>query len=243
MIPKVIHFCWFGGKPYPDIVKKCLKSWERQCPDYQIIGWTEENYDVTGNPYILEAYQRKKWAFVSDYARLDIIYKYGGIYLDTDVELIKSLDPLLTHSCFVASDGGGINTGLGFGAEKGNSCVKQMMDIYNSARFIDADGNLNLSPSTYYNTLQFENAGLELNSTQVQHIKGAEILPPEYFSPYNSQTFSMDLTENTYGIHWGSRLWETGITKVKARIRLKIGINNTRMIKSMLKRMNNIFHR
>lgn len=125
MIPKIIHYCWFGRGKYPAIVQKCLKSWQTHCPDYEIKLWNEDNYDIFKATYMAEAYQAKKWAFVSDFARLDIIYHNGGIYLDTDVELIKSLDSLLTLGCFVAADETGINTGMGFGASKNHQTIKK----------------------------------------------------------------------------------------------------------------------
>lgn len=104
MIPKVIHYCWFGGNPLPDNLKKYIKTWREQCPDYEIIEWNEHNYDVSKNVFMREAYTKKNFAYVSDYARLDIIYTYGGFYLDTDVELLKSLDPLRIHECFLARE-------------------------------------------------------------------------------------------------------------------------------------------
>ena len=101
MIPKIIHYCWFGGAELPEKDRKCIESWKKFCPDYQIIEWNENNYDVTKNTYMYQAYQAKKWGFVPDYARLDIIYQHGGIYLDTDVELVKNLDSLLENDAFM----------------------------------------------------------------------------------------------------------------------------------------------
>ena len=120
MIPKVIHYCWFGHNPLPERYKEWIKSWKRYCPDYEIVEWNESNYDVTKHPYMRAAYDAKKWGFVSDYARLDIIYENGGIYLDTDVELVKNLDELLYQEGFAGVDSSGrLSTGLGFGARKG----------------------------------------------------------------------------------------------------------------------------
>ena len=101
MIPKKIHYCWFGGNPLPELAIRCIESWKKYCPDYEIIRWDESNYDVTKNKYMYQAYENKRWGFVPDYARLDIIYNYGGIYLDTDVELLNSLDDLLDQKCFL----------------------------------------------------------------------------------------------------------------------------------------------
>ena len=123
-IPKVIHYCWFGGNPKPKLVQKCIHSWKKYCPDYEIIEWNESNFDISSCPlYVRQAYDVKKWAFVSDYARLKIIHTCGGIYLDTDVELIKSLDSLLEYNAFFGfEDGKYVATGLGFGAVSDN-CV------------------------------------------------------------------------------------------------------------------------
>lgn len=131
MIPKIIHYCWFGGNPKPDLIKQCIDSWKKYCPDYQLIEWNESNFDINCNPYVKAAYEDKKWAFVSDYARLYIVYNQGGVYLDTDVLLHNGIDELLKNSCWMASDDVRyISTGLGFGAEKGNWLIKAIMEAY-----------------------------------------------------------------------------------------------------------------
>ena len=128
MIPKIIHYCWFGGNEIPENDKKCIESWKKYCPDYKIIRWDESNYDYKKNSYMREAYEAKKWGFVPDYARLDIIYNYGGIYLDTDVELLKSLDEILDCEGFFGFESENlVNLGLGFGAVKGNEIIRDMM--------------------------------------------------------------------------------------------------------------------
>lgn len=137
MIPKVIHYCWFGRNEKSDLIKSCIESWQKYCPEYQIIEWNENNFDVNTCEYTREAYLARKWAFVSDYARLKIIFENGGIYLDTDVELKKGLDNCLNyHAWFAQDDIRYINTGLGFGACKGNLLLKKMLDI-RSARSFD----------------------------------------------------------------------------------------------------------
>lgn len=234
MIPKVIHYCWFGKGKYPRIVKKCINSWKEYCSDYEIKLWNEDNYDVYKNDYVREAYQSKKWAFVSDFARLDIIYNEGGIYLDTDVELIKSMDNLLDLECFLSSDGSGINTGIGFGASKNNDVIHKMMELYSSKKFMTLNGP-DLTPCTQLNTLIFLDNNYDISSNKICEILGTTILPPEYFSPITGSQAELKITSNTIGIHWGSRLWETGITKLKADIRMKLGGELVHKIKKIVK--------
>lgn len=141
-IPKQIHYTWFGRKELPALCKKCIKSWSHFCPDYEIILWNENNYDVYKHPYIKAAYKAKKWAFVSDYARLDIIYNLGGIYLDTDVELLRGLDDLCYDVGFAGFElGGRVATGLGFGARPQLNIIKIMRDEYNQKEFINFHTN------------------------------------------------------------------------------------------------------
>ena len=140
-IPKVIHYCWFGKGEMPKIAQKCIKSWKKYCPDYEIICHNEENFDISQNRYMKEAYDAKKWAFVSDFVRLKVIYDHGGVYLDTDVELLKPLDPLLECRGFMGFDEKGIvATGLGFGAERGNEIVGAFLKDYEDIPFILPDG-------------------------------------------------------------------------------------------------------
>lgn len=137
MIPKIIHYCWFGHNEKPEIITKCIESWKKHCPDYQIIEWNESNFDISSNQYMKEAYDAKAWAFVSDVARLMIVYKYGGIYMDTDVELSSSLDDWLNLGAFYIFESSRyIASGLGFGATKNHSSVKKMLDFYDSHTFL-----------------------------------------------------------------------------------------------------------
>ena len=159
MIPKVIHYCWFGNNPLPFEVKKCINSWKKICPDYEIRRWDETNFDVYQNDFIKSAYGSKAWAFVSDYARLKIVYDEGGIYLDTDVELKKSLDELRKNEGFFAiqQEGHYCNTGLGFGAKKENEIVKTMLDLYDD--LIYSEENKFSIACPYLNTKALEKYG------------------------------------------------------------------------------------
>lgn len=210
MIPKVIHYCWFGGKALPDSVLKCIESWKKCCPDYEIKQWNEENYNYKNHIYTKEAYEAKKWAFVSDYARLDIIYNNGGIYLDTDVELIKSLDELLLNKCFLAIEQPShlIATGLGFGAEQGNESIKEMLDEYKGAHFKLAEGIYDTTiPCPTRNTAPFYKYGFNLEIDKPVNLGGAMVFPPEYFCPFERKINELKITEKTFSIHHYDSSW------------------------------------
>lgn len=208
MIPKKIHYCWIGGNPLPDSAKKCIKSWKKYCPDYEIIEWNESNYDFSSVPYMKEAYDAKKWGFAPDYARLDIIYKHGGIYLDTDVEIVRSFDPLLDLSGFAGfQDDRFVALGLGFGAEAGNPVIKELLDSYRDKRFIGPDGEADLTPSPKLNTQTLvDKCGLVMNGS-FQGLPGMTVFPPEYFCPKAFEDGIIRKTKNTYSIHHFDASW------------------------------------
>lgn len=207
MIPKVIHYCWFGGNPLPESAIKCIESWKKHCPDYEIVQWNETNYDITKNRYMHEAYECKKWGFVPDYARLDIIYEHGGIYLDTDVEIIKSFDDLLGHSvfCGVEQESRFVALGLGFGAEKHNQTIKKLRDQYDRISFLK-DGQPDLTPAPRINTAVLEEMGYKFQPG-VFTCGDVVIYSSEYFCPQNFITGKTDITENTYSIHHYDASW------------------------------------
>lgn len=229
MIPKKIHYCWFGGNPIPNKDKKCIESWRKKCPDYEIIEWNESNYDVNKNKYMKQAYEAKKWGFVPDYARLDIIYNEGGIYLDTDVEIIKPLDDLLLDKGFAGIEGTeskeAIALGLGFAAEKGNPIIKKLLESYDEILFINDDGTLNLTPSPVYSTEKMLEAGFVLNGLK-QTIDGFTVYPKEYFCPRDYHTGKLSKTKNTYTIHWYNASWKTPHQKRMMKLRHTIGVKN-----------------
>ena len=234
MIPKVIHYCWFGGNPLPEAAKKCIASWKKFCPDYEIVQWDESNYDVTKNQYMYQAYQAGKWAFVSDYARLDIIYEHGGIYFDTDVEVIKNMDSFLEDPMFCGWEsnvenqaGNKVAFGLGFGAEQYNLVLKKTLDVYENLTFLQEDGTYNLVPCPYYQTLALLQLGLDDSQMTLQKLKDATVYPCEYFSPKNYYTGQIHITENTHTIHHYSALWlsekQRKAVSIRRIIRSKMG--------------------
>ena len=152
MIPKIIHYCWFGGNPKPEIIEKCMASWKKHCPDWEIIEWNESNYDVNANPYTREAYEAKKWAFVTDVVRLEIVNRYGGVYMDTDVELLEGIDSFAEHKAFYFFETDrNVNSGLGFGAEAGHETLGAMLSFYEGKHFL-VNGKPDLSPCPAKNT-------------------------------------------------------------------------------------------
>lgn len=232
MIPKIIHYCWFGGKPLPQNVEMCIKSWREKCPDYEIILWNENNYDINCNTFVQNAYQNKAWAFVSDYARLQIVYENGGIYLDTDVELLKSLNSLLDLNLFLGrQQSGEINTGIGFGAAKENAIIKRMLDEYDNVEF-DKKRMLDLS-CPFMNTKAIDkvisNGEFDENSCR--------ILPPEYMDPLASAQSAKNLLCNdTISIHHYDASWTSNKQKFKRKIARIIGQDRIILIKQILRK-------
>lgn len=165
MIPKVIHYCWFGGNPLPKELQDYIDTWKEKCPDYEIKCWNESNYDYTKNEYMKQAFEKGKWGFVSDYVGYDVVYKYGGIYLDTDVEVIKNFDDLLENKIFMGiesnENGYFINPGLAFGAEKNNNDIGNLLHEYDKIKFINEDGSLNLISIPIYATNYFLKKGFK----------------------------------------------------------------------------------
>lgn len=221
-IPKTIHYCWFGGKEKPEIVKKCINSWRIHLSDYEIIEWNEENINLTMNPYVQEAYESKKFAFVSDYVRVHALYHYGGIYLDTDVEVFKTFDDFLHHDSFWGFEQGHYIATSTIGAAKWNPLIKKFLDFYKGKHFTREDGTSNELTNVFIITKILENLGLERTGDyqEIEHI-GA-FYPQNYFSPYdyiNCQTLS---NEDTYAIHHFHKSWLPFTTRIKGMVKLAI---------------------
>ena len=206
-IPKVIHYCWFGKGEMPALAKKCIKSWKKYCPEYKIVCHNEDTFDIDRNRYAKEAYMCGKWAFVSDYARLKVLYDEGGIYLDTDVELIKTLDELIEESGYMGFDDDGvISTGLGFACEKGNELIGALLADYDDISFILPDGTYDLTPCPERNTKVMQNLGFDIEN-QNQLFMGIQMLPEDYLCPMKYYTGRKIITENTYSIHHFCASW------------------------------------
>lgn len=216
MIPKIIHYCWFGGNPLPESAKKCIASWKKYLPDHQIKEWNEDNFDVNSIPYTQQAYEAKKYAFVSDYARFWILYKYGGLYFDTDVEIIKPLDDIIERGSFMgcekpAAEGAspiqlGVAPGLGMGVNPGLGLLKEVLDEYKTFEFYNSDGSLNKTTIVEYTSRILFKHGL-MNLPDIQQVAGMWIYPHDYFAPKNVDTKELVITDNTVSIHHYDSSW------------------------------------
>ena len=249
VIPKTIHYCWFGHNKKNDLLIKCMASWKKFFPDYEIVEWNEDNFNVESIPYTKEAYENRKWAFVSDYARLYIIYHYGGIYFDTDVEVIRDFSHLINEAGYLgfentSSDPGSktVATGLGFAAAPKDKVIKALMDEYNGLHFIDGDGIMDLTPCPIRNTNALTKLGLRADGS-MQKIGNIIIYPFEYFCGYDMVNRHTAITENTYTVHHYSGTWienESFSNIIKYRYLIPalqniLGVENYDKIKKILK--------
>ncbi len=214
MIPKKIHYCWFGGNPLSPLAKKCLASWEIHCPDYEIIRWDESNYDYMKHPYMREAYKQKKYAFVTDYARMDIINRCGGVYLDTDVELLKSIDSLLSNDFYIGFENEEyVASGLGFGAIEGHFFLQEIMKKFDS---ICEREDFSFIPCPVIETFILQNQfKLQKNCDFIQELDGqVRVFPQKFFCP-KSFDGSFDISEETFSIHHYAASWVPWYIQVK----------------------------
>lgn len=214
-IQKIIHYCWFGKGKKSKLMKKCMKTWSKYFPDYKIIEWNEENFDINQNEYVKEAYKNKKYAFVSDYARLYALYNYGGIYFDTDIEVMKEFDDIINDRDIYAFEKKDlIMTGVMI-ARKKSRIIEKFIKVYDNLKFVNEDGTFNLVPNTYRLTEILKEYGLICNNKkQTLENNVADIYPIEYFCAYDMDNSHFIPTENTYTIHHYDGSWTSGKEKV-----------------------------
>lgn len=206
MIDKTIHYCWFGRGKKPIDVNRCIETWKEKCPDYNIVEWNEDNFDVTMNEYVQQAYDAKKWAFVTDFVRLYVLFKYGGIYLDTDVEVVKCLDDFLGNKAFSGfQTKREIPTGI-MACEQGFPLFKEFLENYDNKRFIKENGEYDTTTNVDFITAICRKHGLVLNN-QLQDLDGFVLYPMDYFCAKSHVSGMIRKTENTYTIHHFSGSW------------------------------------
>ena len=220
-IPKKIHYCWFGRGQLPEDVKGYIETWKKQCPDYEIKEWNEDNFDINCNKYVKQAYEAKRFAFVSDYARVYALYNEGGIYMDTDVEVLRPLDEFLKHNAFTSFENNDfIMTGL-IGSERNGEWVKSVLELYKDISFIKEDGTLDLTTNVARITEMMENKYNFIKKSSYQDLGTITIYPHDYFSPKDWETGNIYITENTYAIHHFNGSWHTGKEKKRLEKRKK----------------------
>ena len=208
-IPKMIHYCWFGGKPKPELAQKCIRSWKKYCPDFEILEWNEHNFDVSESPgYVQQAYACKRWAFVSDYVRLKALTEMGGVYMDTDVEVIRPLDPYLNHRAFAGFEHPErVQTGL-LACEKDFPLFREFMAYYDTASFLREDGTPDVTTNVEILTGLCLQRGMVCND-RLQEIEGLTLYPREVFCPVDYDTKRLKKTRKTVTVHWFSGSWHT----------------------------------
>lgn len=217
MIPKKIHYCWFGRGEKPEAAKRCIASWRKHCPDFEIIEWNEDNCAYLSMPFMAQAYSAKKYAFVSDVMRLIVLEEHGGVYFDTDVELIRSIAPLLGDEGFIGFENDEyVASGLVLAAQAQHPVIKAMISEYAKLDFINADGSMNAVGCPHINTAVFKRFGLIPNG-QEQLVAGMRVYPADYFNPLDSLTGRLRKTARTYSIHWYSMSWLPPQIRLKAR--------------------------
>ena len=221
-IPKVIHYCWFGGNPLPELIQNCIKSWKKYCPDYEIIQWDENNFDINSNRYVAEAYAARKWAFVSDYVRLHALYHYGGIYLDTDVEVLKPLDCFLNEEAFTGFESKDSPVTAIMGCRKGNCLFKQLLEYYEDRSFYK-NGEMDLNTNTIIITETMLRNGIQLNGKK-QTVLGCTVYPSVVFCPINFLRVMNRYSPKSYCVHhfvgsWGANP-VTAERSLKQRLRM-----------------------
>lgn len=207
MIPKIIHFCWLSGSEYPELIEKCICSWKEKLSDYEIICWDTSRFDIDSCRYTKEAFAEKKYAFASDYIRLYALYHFGGIYLDSDIEVMKSFDDLLHLKAFTCFQK--MSTTLSpwiIGCEKGNPIIKEFLDYYEGRSFYDKNGKMDLTPNPYPFTRICREHGLLLKDEN-QNLDSITVFSHDYFCPYSPSNGQLEITDNTYAIHYFNAEW------------------------------------
>lgn len=219
MIPKIIHYIWFGGKPFPDKIIKCIDSWKKYLPEYEFRLWNEESFDVNSSIFTKQAYENKKWAFVSDYVRVYALYNYGGWYLDTDIEILKPVHRFESERVVLGTDHDGALTAL-MASEPLHSYWKSILEMYDGLSFINEDGSLNTVVNNTYLQRKLSEYGYVMANRYQELEDGIVVYPDDYFHVANHEKGTLHLTANSYAIHWHTLLWTSSMSHLNRWLRL-----------------------
>lgn len=242
MIPKIIHYCWFGHKTLPKSAQKCIASWKRYFPDYEICEWNENNFDVNTIPFTQEAYERKKYAFVSDYARFWILYHYGGLYFDTDVQIIRPMDDVLARGAFMGIEKShislGINPGLGLATVPNTMVYETILNYYAHLHFVDTNGKQIPGTIVKHTTDVLTDLGFVCED-RMQQISDVWIYPNDWFNPLDDATGRLAITNNTCSIHLYAKTWVDNYGPLRKwimrRLHRILGIDRLQWFKNILR--------
>ena len=234
MIPKKIHYCWFGDKPFPELTLRCMESWRKYCPGWEVVRWDESNSLPLETAYPRQAYEAGKWAFVSDYVRLKALWEQGGVYLDTDVELTASLDNLLEQEGFCGFESAEKVATCLIACTPGHPLIGRMLEEYESLSFLREDGSLDCTTNVERVTALLKKKGLVPDGT-VQTVDGLTVYPPDWFSPKDLTTGKITRTPNTRSIHHFKASWMTRRQRFHTFVAQCIGPAWTKRLKGMRK--------
>lgn len=217
-IPHIIHYCWFGGKELPNLAVRCIASWQKEIPQYELRLWSEENFDISKAPqYVQEAFQQRKYAFVSDYVRLYALYTLGGIYLDTDVEVVKDFTELLSESTVLGYEDDERITTAFIACAPQMDWIKQLLERYEHRKFLREDGKMDMTTNVEFISAYLKEIGMELNG-EYKHAQGIKIYPAEYFSPRSWDKGKYNVTEKTCTIHYFAGTWHSIYSRILSRV-------------------------
>lgn len=236
MIPKIIHYCWFGGKSKPQSVLKYIDTWKFHCPDYKIMEWNESNYDINKNDYVRQAYKEKKWAFVSDYCRIDILYQYGGIYLDTDVEVLKNFDDLLSLTAFVGMESESLVATNLIASEKNGCMIRDFLACYEHLKFDSLNPGTNVLRLTSMLKNKYGYVGCDIKDNHY-----VTIFPFEYFVANDYGTGKVKKTSNTYSIHHYTATWLPWYSRFETKLSHLLGVPDRNILTRYAKKFG-IYH-
>lgn len=235
MIPKTIHYCWFGGKEKPELAVKCIESWKKYCPNYDLVEWNEQNFDINSNEYVRQAYEARKYAFVTDYVRLYAMYTCGGIYMDTDVMVLKNLDEYLDHMAFSGFESTTkIPTGI-MAAERGCPLMGKLLRYYDDAVFIKPDGSLDMTTNVEIITDMLTPRGFMPNG-QFQIVDGFALYPQNIFCPEHKKLNDAKYMKDAATIHYFAGSWKSEATrKREASLWWRLSVRPAMFVSKILK--------